>query len=712
MRQTRTLLIMAAIIICGTAKADKYVGGDISLLSEYEDHGAVYYDTDGATKISDLLTYFSSQGHNAMRVRLFHTPANASEEDQGEGVVQDLEYVCSLGKRIKDAGFAFMLDIHYSDTWADPSNQWLPAAWEELSTDDLEDSVYNYTKMVLEALTEAGATPDFIQTGNEISYGMLWGSEGGSSSKKYYAGQGTNLTYFVGLLERATEACREICPDAKIVLHTERVANTTYLKNFYNDMEDNGIDYDIIGTSYYSYYHGALSQLESALTILENNFDKEIMIVEVGYYHVYQPSSVTYDLSSTYEISEEGQQAFTEDLITVLNDHESVTGLFWWDMEANEYGLDWDTQRVTDAWYNAGLFDNETGKAMSAITILQDFLEVEEEDEETVEKDGLDEDDPIYLYYINDLEWDNTYLCCYDSDWAFVWDTEWSTDGLELTNLVTTLDEGDVYKLNYEGDDTSTPTYLIFFNGSYGTGNQSSNLVYANGSWYDSDSKISAPLTIFDENSVNAVEDESDATALLARAFTSGEYTTLCVPFAISSDEIESVFGTDTKLYVFSGETSGTELQFSSATEIEAGKPYIIMPGQDVEDPQFEDVSIISGVRKAITDSEGDYQMLGVYSPTDIPTDGTAYIIGSDASASSASDSELLGLRAYIIVPEGTEGITLALDGISTGIGKIGSEEAKTGSYIYNLNGQRISGNLESLGKGVYIQDGKKVIIR
>lgn len=84
----------------------------------------------------------------------------------------------SLGKRIKAAGFQFMLDIHYSDTWADPGKQWTPEAWASLDDDALAKKVYDYTVEVLTQLKNAGAEPDFVQTGNEISYGMLWGPQG------------------------------------------------------------------------------------------------------------------------------------------------------------------------------------------------------------------------------------------------------------------------------------------------------------------------------------------------------------------------------------------------------------------------------------------------------------------------------------------------------------------------------------------------------
>ena len=520
MRNLRAMLMAAALIVAAAAGAtSKYVGGDISLLSEYEDHGATYYQTDGSTKITDLLGYFADQGHNAMRVRLFHTPDNASDDDKGEGVCQDLEYVATLGKKIKDAGFALLLDFHYSDTWADPVAQWIPLAWSGLSDDVLADSVYEYTKYALTFLKAQGVTPDFIQTGNEISYGMLWSLESsGSTSNKFYAGTTSSsssvYTRFISFLKKAGAACREVCPDAKIVIHTERVANTTYMKNFYQIMEDNSIDYDIIGLSFYPVYHGTISRLSSALDVIDNNFsDKEVMIVEAGYHHAYYPSDATYDLTSTYPATDDGQLAFTEDLITVLLKHSCVTGLFWWWMEANECGLNWSTMRVTDSWYNASLFDNSNGKAMQAITVLQDFLK-----EST---GGDDDEDGVYFYYINDLSWDNVYVAIYDSSWSFLFDTTWAEDAsynVEMTNIVGTYDGYNVYKYTYSGSSTATPVYIIFFNGGYGTGNQSANCTYSQGAYYNSSGSTSLTDNDITPNSgvAAALSDKTGITIIAA----------------------------------------------------------------------------------------------------------------------------------------------------------------------------------------------------
>ena len=368
---------VATILLAGSlsafAQTTKYVGGDISLLKAYEDKNAVYKDSLGNTIKGGVLPFLKERGLNTMRVRLFHTPSNATASEKGQGVFQDLAYVKALGKQIKDNGQRFMLDIHYSDTWADPSNQWLPKAWEGLSNEVLQDSVYQYTKRVLTELKAAGATPDFVQTGNEISYGMLWGKNG-SAQKKYYASQTANLSYFVSMLKSAGKACREVCPDAEIILHTERVANPSYIVSFYKDMDNNGVDYDIIGTSYYSYYHGFLPQLDKALTSIENYSKKPIMVVETGYYYQYQSNNIDYDYSSTYPVTPAGQKQFAKDLIALLNKHEQVNGLFWWEMDANDgSGSVWSAQHVLDGWYNAGLWNEGTNSANPALYELCRF---------------------------------------------------------------------------------------------------------------------------------------------------------------------------------------------------------------------------------------------------------------------------------------------------------------------------------------------------
>ena len=364
------------------------VGGDISMLTKYEAHQhmalnygvrtAHYYDRNGHV-IDDVITWVKQQGWNAARVRLFVNPANASATDKGQGVIQNLDTVKVLGRRIKAAGLKFMLDFHYSDSWADPVKQYTPAEWAGLNDEALTQKIYEYTRDCLRALKAAGATPDYIQTGNEISYGMCWGPVGTPAANllKCYSGDETNWVRFTNLLKAAGRACREECPRAKIILHTERVAKISIMLNFYNQMRDKGVDYDIIGLSYYPYFHGALSVLTNALNNLNNNYqDKDVMIVETGYSYHYKVGDQ--DFSSTWPLTYEGQRQFTADLISRIKPYSKVKGLFWWFPEANEYGLGgslWNTLHVNDAWYNAGLWDHETGRATPALYELKNFVQ-------------------------------------------------------------------------------------------------------------------------------------------------------------------------------------------------------------------------------------------------------------------------------------------------------------------------------------------------
>ena len=386
----KTLLLTLCLVLTTMVSAQKYVGGDISLLTKYETNGAKYFDLDG-NPITDMLGFFKKQGLNSMRVRLFVDPTKSGDI----AACQDLNYVKALGKRIKDAGFSLMLDFHYSDTWADPGKQWTPDSWKTLTNEQLYDKIYEYTKECLEQMVAAGATPDFIQTGNEISYGMLWGTEASAKNNNtnrcYTTSPEVNWTRFFNLLRKAGQACREICPNSKIILHSERAAKPSVLTDFLDRMQTASVDYDIIGLSYYPYHHGFLPQLETALNTVESkNYGKDIMIVETGYYYAWQPAKksatnpdgIDYDYSATYPISPAGQQAFTKALIDLLNKHEQVKGLYWWWMEACENGLDWNTKRVSEGWYNASLFNDSNtsdvgypaGKAMPAIAELQNFV--------------------------------------------------------------------------------------------------------------------------------------------------------------------------------------------------------------------------------------------------------------------------------------------------------------------------------------------------
>lgn len=370
MKSSLLILLLSLLLpFLNANSADiRYVGGDISLFPKYKAEGAQYKDQNGNN--IDLLPYLHELGMNAMRVRLFVEPDKfiASNLNADPNACQSLPYIIPLCKDIVDQGFDLMLDFHYSDTWADPGNQWIPVSWSGLTDEELNNAIYDYTKSTLKTLKENGIEPAFIQPGNEISYGMLWAPYG-QDNKNNHIWEGSpeaEWKRFGSFLNSAIKACREECPKAQIIIHTERAAEVNVLTYFYDMMNKMNVDYDIIGLSYYPYFHGKMSVLNNALTTLETEYpDTPIMIVETGFPYAWEVQGSTQKVE--YDYSYAGQDAFAHELVDTLLAHKNVNGLFWWWLEYNAYG----TQ--LSGWYNAPLFDSRNGQATPALKTICSF---------------------------------------------------------------------------------------------------------------------------------------------------------------------------------------------------------------------------------------------------------------------------------------------------------------------------------------------------
>ena len=385
-RNILTLILIAGVSMALQAEEPslRLVGGDISLLPSYEQYNTPYKDKDGK-KIDDLVSYAATTlGWNACRVRLFVNPCIINpDNNKRQGEVQDLEYVTALGKRIKEAGMFLLLDFHYSDTWADPLKQVIPTAWQSLSEEQLYDTMYTYTRMCLRTMVDAGATPDYVQIGNEISYGMLLRGKSDKSEDRVYPRDAydkapTQWGRFCGLLNQGAKAVREVCPYSKIIIHIERTGDKQACVQFYQNMATGNVDYDIIGLSYYPFWHGRLTtELPATLIALhEAHPDKPIQIVETAYYNNYWPSSgISYDTRDKYPATPEGQDAFLTDLITRLKYHDYVNGLYYWFPEENgNGGASYDANKIViDTWLNRGLFDPNTHKAYAGLYRLGEY---------------------------------------------------------------------------------------------------------------------------------------------------------------------------------------------------------------------------------------------------------------------------------------------------------------------------------------------------
>ena len=380
MRKYTLLIFFALVCVCAQAQT-RYVGGDISMLPKFEQYSSGYKDVNGQ-KINNLITWFVSDcGWNTFRVRIFVNPQQKAPDYKKTdyAICQDLEYVTALGKRIKDAGAYFMLDFHYSDSWVDAGHIQAPAAWKGLSDDLMADTLGKYTHYVLQTLKEAGATPDLVQVGNEIMYGLC------GIQVHPYDKTGDNWEGYLGLLRAGCNAVREECPDAQIIIHTDRPSNTGYNSYYYNKLQDNNVDFDIIGLSYYPFWHGYLNAEQVADKTDKNNLvnslknlktlfpDKRVHIVECAYYFQYWPEEGTYnyDTRDIWPNTVQGQYDLVKDLIDNLKPLENVDGINYWFPEDAGNGdyVNWTTKEglVEESWSNRGFWNENATTSGHAI---------------------------------------------------------------------------------------------------------------------------------------------------------------------------------------------------------------------------------------------------------------------------------------------------------------------------------------------------------
>ena len=219
---------------------------------------------------------------------------------------------------------------------------------------------------------------------------------------------------------------------------------------------------------------------------------------------------------------------------------------------------------------------------------------------------------------------------------------------------------------------------------------------------------------VLDETAVNEFAAQTSVNVQLKRTLSSKSWNTFCVPFKISNAVLKEKFGEGVKLCVF-GNLQGTVIHFYDARSIEAGKPYLIKPANDVVDPSFEGVDIVAGDPKK--DGNSGYFMQGLYGvKTDLTTDGTNLFISDDNHFYTPSEgyTKMKGLRAYFIVPSGTNYADLRadIDAGTTSINAVdGVENLSSDNRIYNLQGQFVGKSLNGL-HGVYVQNGKKVLVK
>ena len=255
------------------------LGIDISSQKELDEIGAKYFYKG---KQIEPFNFFASHCHiSTARFRLWVDPYDEEGHPYGGGT-NDLDTFIELAKRSQKEGMKVMLDFHYSDFYVDPSRQKLPKSWTKYHNFlEILKVMYEYTLNTLKTIKENGIDLIAIQVGNEITHGFLWPY--GDIEKEYSEDSGGGFKGFTMLLKEAIKACKEIYPNAKTLLHLEHSGSYDMQDWFFSNIVKNNVEFDVIGESYYPYWHGPFSMFESCIKKLKEKYKKEIWVVELGY---------------------------------------------------------------------------------------------------------------------------------------------------------------------------------------------------------------------------------------------------------------------------------------------------------------------------------------------------------------------------------------------------------------------------------------------
>lgn len=248
---------------------DFYKGMDVSFVPQCLDEGMEAKDFDGT--VLHPLALAKKYGVNGIRLRIWNKPENVPPS---KGYCS-LEHTIKMAKQIKEYGMEFMLDFHYSDFWADPGQQRKPKDWEQLTGEELEKAVYTYTKETLLTLRGEGVLPQMVQIGNEIRSGLLFPD-----------GEVPNYKGMVGLVNAGIRGAREAAEgtDMQIMIHLDQGGRYLIVKEWFEQAFANGLaDFDVIGLSYYPFWHGTFMDLKDTMEKLVQDYGKPIIVAETAH---------------------------------------------------------------------------------------------------------------------------------------------------------------------------------------------------------------------------------------------------------------------------------------------------------------------------------------------------------------------------------------------------------------------------------------------
>lgn len=363
---------------------DYIKGMDVSTLLEEEQCGAKYYDNGTEGGLLDILKRY---GTNYVRLRLWNDPYDEQGHPYGAGT-NDLAKTIELARRAKAHQMGILLDLHYSDFWADPGKQIVPKAWKGMNTRQLEQAVYDYTLSVMNKLQEEDVSPTMVQVGNEITNGLLWP-----------LGQKPNFDEIAIFINAGIRAVRKADPEVPVMIHLDNGGLNEMYVEWFDNYVRRGEPFEIIGLSYYPFWHGTLDELSFNMKDMAERYGKKIVVAEVSMgfsmedYRKYEGKEADElkgmatrpDLLAklTYPMTPEGQADFMQDVMERIKEVDGGLGFFYWEPGWIPVpGCGWATDAALaytgekgpggNEWANQALFDYE-GNALPALKTIRDF---------------------------------------------------------------------------------------------------------------------------------------------------------------------------------------------------------------------------------------------------------------------------------------------------------------------------------------------------
>jgi len=341
-------------------------GVDVSTLNEVESSGVRFY-YNGIQ--SDAIKILKNFGVNWIRVRIWNNPYGDLGNPYGGGNC-DYTNMTKIVLRAKNEGIKVLLDFHYSDWWADPGKQNKPKSWTNLRGNELISSLTNFTLEVLNYMKSKGVVPDMIQVGNEVNNGFLWpdgmivGTNAGGFSN------------FVKIFNSAYDCIKSFDNKILVILHLAGDKNKSFFDWFLGNVVNLGIKFDMLGLSYYPYWHGDLNYLKELIDYLSKKYSKPILIVETAYawtlsdYDGYPNVFGSNQIVTNYPPTKDGQNKFLLDFINVLKSFgkDKVLGFFYW--EGCWVGATGWSNGLGNPWDNQTLFDWE-GNPLPSLDVFK-----------------------------------------------------------------------------------------------------------------------------------------------------------------------------------------------------------------------------------------------------------------------------------------------------------------------------------------------------